>query len=146
MANNKKMPGPPVPLLTHPKRQERFLGALRSGLSVTRACHHAGVGRTAAYDYRKGDEAFARAWDEALEAGTDCLEEIAYKRAEEGSDALLIFLLKTRRREVYGNVVRQEHTGEDGARIQQDKSVRKEFSHRIAGLACRVPNRHLAAP
>ena len=71
------------------------------------------------YHYRQTDEEFGAAWDEALEEGTDRLEDEARRRAVEGceenvyyqgkiidtkrnySDTLLIFLLKGRRPEKY---------------------------------------------
>jgi hypothetical protein len=49
------------------------------------------------YEHRKTDESFARAWDDAVEAGADALEDEAVRRAKESSDVLLIFLLKGRR-------------------------------------------------
>jgi hypothetical protein len=54
-----------------------------------------------AYDWRKADADFAKAWDAALEAGTDVLEDIALQRAKLQSDTLIIFLLKARRPEKY---------------------------------------------
>jgi hypothetical protein len=41
------------------------------------------------------------AWDDAIEAGTDLLEDIARRRAVAQSDLLLIFLLRARRPHVY---------------------------------------------
>jgi hypothetical protein len=42
------------------------------------------------------DPDFHRAFEDAYDSGTDCLEAIARRRAVTESDALLIFLLKTR--------------------------------------------------
>ena len=56
---------------------ERFLIGLGEGLSVAGAAKLAGVGRQTVYDWRKRDAAFAAAWDDAIETGTDNLEDEA---------------------------------------------------------------------
>lgn len=101
-----------------PKRGEGFLKALRSGKSVTAACRIGRIARTAAYEWRKGDEAFAKAWDEAIEEGTDGLEDSAHTRAKKSSDTLMIFLLKARRPDKFKERVLNEHTGKDGGAIE----------------------------
>jgi hypothetical protein len=53
------------------------------------------------YQRRKEDADFARRWEEALEAGVEKLEETAWNRAVEGSDTLMIFLLKAHRPDKY---------------------------------------------
>jgi hypothetical protein len=80
-----------------PERDQRFLNALSDGASVKAACDAAGYGRRTAYDWRERDPAFRAAWDDAVEEGTDALEDTAYQRAKESSDTLLIFTLKGRR-------------------------------------------------
>jgi hypothetical protein len=111
-----------------------FLRALREERSVTAACLRAGIDRTAAYRHRRDDAEFAEAWRGVDTAITDDLEREAIRRAVDGveepefykgeivgstrrySDSLLQFLLKGRRREVYGD--RTELTGADGGPIQ----------------------------
>src|SRR6202046_5839068 len=44
---------------------------------------------------------FAGAWDEAIECGTERLEDEAIRRALESSDTMLIFMLKARKPAVY---------------------------------------------
>lgn len=113
-----------------PKRDEAFIAALRDGRSVTAACIDAGIGRTSAYQWREDDPEFAKAWDEAVEEGTDLLEDEAQRRGRDGtqkpvyqggkkvgvvreySDTLLIFLLKARRRGKFGDKI--EATGANG--------------------------------
>lgn len=50
--------------------------------------------RRSLYRWRHADPDFAREWDDAWEQGADLLEQVAYERAVNGSDQLLIFLLK----------------------------------------------------
>ena len=69
---------------TPERAREVFLDALVTGASITAACRAAGIGRTTAYDMRGADEVFARAWDEAIESGTDRLEDEVFLRAHDG--------------------------------------------------------------
>ena len=102
-----------------PKKRKAFLTALATGASVSAACCAAKFGRRRAYDWRDADEAFAAEWEDALEAGTDLMEDEMRRRAVEGvdeprfhdgeicgyvrkySDTLLIFMLKARRPDKY---------------------------------------------
>jgi hypothetical protein len=84
-----------------PKRRAAFLTAIGGGQSVFAACQAAGIARSAVYTWRADDPDFAFAWDEAIEAGTDLLEDVARRRAVAQSDLLLIFLLRARRPHVY---------------------------------------------
>lgn len=103
-----------------PEKKEKFLKKLVStGGNVSAACRVIKIGRTTAYDWKKEDSAFALEWDEAIESGTDDLEEEARRRAYKGtrkpvyykgskvgeiqeySDTLMIFLLKGNRPEKY---------------------------------------------
>src|SRR5438093_6838251 len=93
-----------------PETEEKFLAALRAGKSIAAAARAAGIGRRTAYDWRDRDAAFAAAWDEAWEIGTDYLEDLALKGAEQGSERLLLALLKARRPDRYQRMV-VEHEG-----------------------------------
>lgn len=61
-----------------------FLEVLGKTANVTEAARSAGIGRMTAYDWRSADEAFAKAWDDALEVSVDALEAEARRRAVEG--------------------------------------------------------------
>lgn len=115
-------------------RKERFLAILTEGGSVKLAAGKAKIGRRTAYEWREKDAAFAAAWDEAVEAGTDALEDEALRRARDGvdepvsyqgeqcglvrkySDTLLIFMLKARRPEKFKERTSTEHSGSVGIR------------------------------
>ncbi len=99
---------------------------------MSAACVDAGLTRSRAYQWRTEDEAFAKAWDEAVEEGTDRMEDEAYRRAVQGttkpvyqqgrkvgevqefSDTLMIFMLKGRRPEKFKDRVANELTGPNG--------------------------------
>ncbi len=65
-------------------RRARFLASLRKTPNVSLACVNAGISRNAAYDWRRVDEKFATAWEEALSVAIGYLEEEARRRAVEG--------------------------------------------------------------
>lgn len=65
--------------------------------TVTAAVRKAKVARSTWYDWIENDEAFARAVLVAHDDVADDLEQEAIKRAKDGSDTLLIFLLKSKR-------------------------------------------------
>lgn len=125
--------------MTEPKKTEwkpLFLEYLSETANITRSARRAGVSRQAAYKEREKSETFRSAWDDAMEQAIDALEEEARRRAYEGvdkpvyqggelvgymrqySDTLAIFLLKGRRPEVFGDRIKQEHSGPDGGPIQ----------------------------
>lgn len=102
-----------------PKAKERFLYWMRFGWSVESSAQFAGLAKDTVYAHREKDSAFAAAWDKAIEAGTDRLEDEAVRRATRGvkdpvyhegkivgarlkySDVLLITLLNARRPEKF---------------------------------------------
>jgi hypothetical protein len=98
-----------------PKRRQVILDTLSQGLSIKAACEAARIARYTYYEWREQHPDFAKDCDDAIEQGTDVLEDIARKRAEDSSDTLLIFLLKARRSEKYRDTTRLEHTGAGGA-------------------------------
>lgn len=99
-----------VTIPTHPTSEKawrlRFLDALRMHGVVTRAALAAGIHRDTAYFERQRDPLFAQEWVDALDRGADMLEDTAKQRAYEGSDTLLIFLLKAHRPERYRETTR----------------------------------------
>src|SRR4051794_39898402 len=123
--------------------KDRFLEELTKGSTVKDAAAAACVTRQATYLWKK-DEAFAAAWEAAIEEGVDDLEKEARRRAYEGveepvfqggkevgrvrkySDALIMFLLKGRRRAVFGD--KQEVTGAGGGPIPTEDATK--HSHR----------------
>jgi hypothetical protein len=112
-----------------PEKDAKFVEMLASGASVAAAAKAAGYGRQRLYECREADPELAAAWDDALEEGTDLLEDEALRRAKDGveeprfyegevcghvrkySDTLMIFLLKARRPEKYGDKAQTDHTG-----------------------------------
>lgn len=103
--------------------------------NVRVAARIAGVDRETAYQHRRKDEAFAKAWQIALQDAADVLEAEAWRRAVKGvarpttiagerelvreySDTLLIFLLKGNKPKKFREHLRHEVTGKDGGAIE----------------------------
>ena len=104
-------------------RQRAFIEQLAATGIVTQAAKHIGASLEALYKLRKrpGAEAFAEAWDRAVDCGVARLEDSALARAIEGeermivsagkvlgterrfNDALVMFFLRNRRPDRYGN-------------------------------------------
>jgi hypothetical protein len=139
-----------------PEQIANFLDHLARTANVTRSAELANVDRPALYKRRKADLEFAKAWDEAVDLGTDALEDEAIRRAHEGvddpvffqgnkcgtirrySDTLLIFMLKARRPDVFKDRTSTELTGKDGGPIEIE-TARASLADRIARLATARP-------
>ena len=81
---------------------------------VSEAARAAGIGRRTAYSRRERDENFQTAWDETIEVAVERLEQEAVRRALDGSDQLLMFLLRARRPEKYVERHQVRHAGAHG--------------------------------
>lgn len=90
--------------------KDKLLFALEQGHTITEAARHAGISRRTVYRQMNRSPRFREQIDEAIEAGTDRLEDMALKRAEQGSDTLLMFLLKARRPEKFREHYTHQHS------------------------------------
>lgn len=100
-----------------------FLKELERTSNVSKAAKRAGVHRVSAYNARSESPEFAQAWDDALDVGVNAVEETAFKRAKAGSDALIQFILKTRRRAIYGDKSTVQVGGVDGGPVKVEHAV-----------------------
>jgi hypothetical protein len=114
--------------------------------AVTLAADEVGIDRSDHYDWLEKDPVYADMWADAQEGLTQRMEAAAVERATTGakrgvwfqgkrvgeepwySDNLLMFLLKARRRAVYGDV--QAITGADGGPLQV-QAVRPDALSRL---------------
>ena len=76
------------------RAQGVFLDSLAHGLSVTGAANAAGIGRRTPYGWRAADVEFGKAWDAAIEAGTDLLEDEGWRRAVKGTQEPVVSMGK----------------------------------------------------
>jgi hypothetical protein len=93
------------------KRRKLFLDQLEVGSSIAFAASAAG-GTVANFKaWRSSDPNFAQDWDDALEAGTDFIEDVATERALTKSDPLMQMILKARRPDKYDRGSKLELSG-----------------------------------
>jgi hypothetical protein len=110
-----------------------FLAALEQTCNITLACRAAEVHRSTAYDHRNADPEFKALWDAAEETGVELLEAEARRRAvgtqeKNGSDLLMIFLLKAHRPEKYRDNATVRHTGVVGVKFIPDMRVSDDLA------------------
>ena len=91
--------------------QRKFLAATRAGASGRQAADIAGIPRGTIYRWRNEDPDFAQAWLESRDTSLQDLEVAAFKRAIEGNDRLLVFLLKSHMPQTYNQ--RQQSAAPD---------------------------------
>ena len=95
-----------------------FIAAFRNSANVRAAAQAAGIEWSTAYKARKREPAFAEAWEMAEQEALDLIEARAVQVALSGDPHMLMFFLKTRRPEKYGDRSRLELTGLAGGPIQ----------------------------
>jgi AcrR family transcriptional regulator len=93
------------------KARAKFCEMIGQGVSITTAAKAAGASRTTVYRWRDEDKSFAEAWDSAREEGLDLLEDRALRLAHQGSERLIMFILKAGRPEKYKERVAADLTG-----------------------------------
>lgn len=107
-------------------RKARYVEAYAALATTAHAAAHAGVSRSQAWRWQVADPKFAQAIQEAREANTERLEASAFQRAMEGDTALTIFLLKSRRPDIYRDRI--------DLRAAIDVSYRSQLDSAIAEL------------
>lgn len=118
---------------------------------MTRAAKASGLHRNTWYRRRSQRPEFAAAWAEALERGTDALEDEAVRRAVEGvlkpvfhqgkrvgalriySDSLLMFMLRARRPDRFAERIPDSSNGDD--LIARLKAGRARIERRTSSQA-----------
>lgn len=118
------------------ERKAAFIELLAATGNVSESSRRSGLERRTAYNWRKADEEFRKAWDEAEQLGVDSLIDEGHRRAKRGvkkpvfwkgeivgyhreySDTLLMFLVKRHRPEYrdsskleHGGTINQQHSG-----------------------------------
>ncbi len=81
--------------------KKKFLAAHQLGATTRQAARIAGVCRGTLYRWRNQDPEFALAWLQSRDKALEDLEILAFKRAIQGNDRLLMFLLKSHMPDTY---------------------------------------------
>lgn len=117
-----------------PEWADEFLKQFTGLGTVRGACRAVKIAPSTAYRLRDRDPEFAAEWDEREEEATDELEEEAKRRALDGSDTLLIFLLKSRRPNVYRERVSVEDDREAARAKDLDRASESELDEALTGI------------
>jgi len=83
------------------QRRKKFLDELAAGSSISMAARAADGTTRNFKNWRDTDPEFAKDWDDAIEEGTDFIEDVATERAMRKSDPLMLAILKARRPDKY---------------------------------------------
>ena len=79
------------------KKKRKFLEVFFESLgNVTATCQEVGISRSAFYIWKNTDADFAKAVEDILEVQIDFVEDNLFDRVKKGSDACIIFFLKTK--------------------------------------------------
>jgi len=120
--------------ITFARWRPKFLEVLSNSANVRAACQAAGVNRRTAYRHRERNPGFAAEWEEALQEAAEVLEAVAWQRAKEKSDLLLIFLLKSLKPDQYRETQVHQHTGPRGGPIIHEQRTVSELDREISRL------------
>lgn len=93
------------------KSRKIFLDCLAAGDSISKAAMAAGGTTSIFKRWKAEDENFSADWDEAIEDGTDFIEDVATERALKKSDPLMLAILKARRPEKFDRANKLELSG-----------------------------------
>lgn len=106
-SGRKKQKLPQRQCATQYKWRTRFLGHLKRYAAIGYAAELAGISERTVYRHRKKDPSFLAACEKAVETAVDGIEGRAFRDARDprltGNHILKMFLLKTRRRGIYGD-------------------------------------------
>lgn len=88
-----------------PEKEALLLDALRDRPVYAAACRKARISKQAFSEWRRDDPAFDRRVKAAREEGLDAIEDALSRRGLKDDTTAAIFLLKSLRREIYGDKV-----------------------------------------
>jgi hypothetical protein len=94
-----------------PEKAEVLLAALRERPVYGAACRKARISRNAFNEWRRDDPEFNRRVLAARDEGDDAIEDALATRALKDDTTAAIFLMKSRRRETYGDRIDHTHRG-----------------------------------
>lgn len=138
--------------VTTDARKNALLDALARLGNLKRACDETGISATTHYQWLRSDPAYASAYEDAATEAAEMLEAEAFRRAHDGvdkpvfyqgeqcgvireySDSLLSLLLKARRPDVFGDKIKQEITGKDGAPLHNAPDLSKLDEQELTAL------------
>lgn len=97
-------------ILTIPSKKKKWLLLIKEGVGVQKACEEIGVAESTSYSWRDKEEQYEEAYKFAENASIDKIEQILVACAQKALtdskyQTSLTFLLKARKRSMYGDKV-----------------------------------------
>lgn len=127
--------------MTREERVEEFLRLIHAGVRVRDAAASVAIHYSTLYRMRDGDPAFAKRWEDATRVKVDHLVREAERRAMNGSDKLIMFLLQSYKPETFAARQRMELTNPDGSLSSQSPDER---AARVEALLATAKARKMA--
>lgn len=121
------------------KRRKIFLDMLAAGNTESAAARAADGKLRNFKKWRDEDVDFAKDWEEAIDEGTDFIEDIATERAIKKSDALMAMILKARRPEKFDRGSKLELTGGISVEGSKQKLLNKIARLQAQGVLSAPP-------
>jgi hypothetical protein len=116
-----------------PEKEIALTAALHERPSYLSACRKANISRAAFYQWKQSDPAFAERIEAARNVGLDALEDALIARGLKNDTTAAIFMLKSHRREIYGD------------RLNIDVQIRKKAEQMADALGVPVDELEQAA-
>lgn len=114
------------------QKRKAFIGALYENPNVSQVCRDLGISKRTAYDHKQANEEFSDQWDAAIKIGLGELEDIAFKRATDGSDTMLIFLLKAYDPSKYNDRQQVQVSGDVNVQVTLAETIAKAREAAVA--------------
>ena len=115
-------------------RQEAFLEAYEKYGRIDFASQAAGVGCRTHYAWLNNDPTYLDRFKASSTIGLQSLNDEARRRAFEGSDRLIEFLLKGLDPATFGDRMKSEMSGPNGGAIQTQSTVTVEFIRPVKAI------------
>jgi hypothetical protein len=109
----------------------RYIKALAKGMQPALAAERCHLGYSTVYDWKNNDPEFAKAWIEAIELGLDKLEFETYSSSIPSDRQ---FILKARRREVFGTQYDEQQRINGNAPLQIPDQEHRQRLERLGLL------------
>jgi hypothetical protein len=121
------------------KRRKAFLDALEAGNSDSGAASLAGGTLRQFRKWAAEDPNFEQDWKDAVEAGSDFIEDVATTRAIKKSDTLMLAILKARKPEKYDRGGKLELSGTVNVEGSRQKLLNRLAKIQAAAIANGTP-------
>jgi transposase-like protein len=119
-------------------RRAVLVELIAEGSNLSEAARAVGINRSTLFRWRQADPEFDKAIRSAFVASVEALKREAERRAMNGSDKLLMFLLCNYAPDQFSNLQKLEHSGSLNVQQLSDEQLNAEIA-RLAAIATLPP-------